>query len=405
MALPEFRALLGARLTSSLASSAMATIVAYQVYLLTFDPLALGWLGLVEAAPAISLALFGGHLADRRDRRAIVLISSAVMAASALLLAIDSIDAPRFGALGIFAIIFVTGVAGGFQRPATSAFEAQVIPIEQITRGTSWASSTSQLGAIAGPAMGGILYGVIGAVPTYLALAGLFAISTGCMALISRKAMPRPEPGEDLRSSLFSGVRFVARTKILLGSMALDLFAVLFGGAMAMLPIFVTANGWGSIGLGLLRTAPSIGALLVMLIATRRPPTRRAGPIFLACVAGFGLSIIVFAWSGDFVLSMAALFISGVTDGVSMIVRSVIVRVSSPEAMRARIASVNWVFIGASNEIGAFESGVAARLLGVVPSVAIGGFVTLLVVATVAFFVPELRRLDLTQPPAPPAPA
>jgi MFS family permease len=190
----------------------------------------------------------------------------------------------------------------------------------------------------------------------------------------------------------------VLKNQYLAGSMALDLFAVLFGGAMAMLPVFASdILKTGPVGLGLLRTAPSVGALVVMLLATRRPPTARAGRNLFLCVAGFGLSMIVFALSQNFVLSMIALFFSGVTDGVSMIIRSVIVRVMSPENMRGRIASVSWIFIGASNELGAFESGVAATLFGVVPSVFVGGIVTLLVVGTTALLAPKLRRLNLDQ--------
>ena len=392
----EFRALLGARLTSGLAMSALATVVAYQTYVITHDPLSLGWLGLVEAIPALSLVLFGGHVADRRDRRSIVLVTSALMVGCAILLALISTDPGQFGLAAIFGVIFIQGVAGGFERPALSAFEAQVIPLRQTALGASWASSVSQLGGICGPALGGIAYAVIGVTNTYLLLAALLVGTVGSVALIGRKPMPEPEVGESVVQRMLHGVRYVFHSRILVGSMALDLFAVFFGGAVAMLPIFASdILKVGPIGLGILRTSPSIGALLLMLIATRRPPAARAGATLLVCVAGFGLSIVVFALSGSFLLSVVALFVSGVTDGVSMIVRSVIVRVASPEHLRARIAAVNWVFIGASNELGAFESGVAARLMGVVPSVLAGGLVTLAVVGLVAMLVPELRHLDL----------
>jgi MFS family permease len=192
------------------------------------------------------------------------------------------------------------------------------------------------------------------------------------------------------------GVRYVLRTPALIGSMALDLFAVFFGGAIALLPVFASdVLHVGPIGLGIMRTAPSIGALLVMLVATRRPPGRHAGRSLLVCVAGFGLSMIVFGMSTTFIVSIGALFVSGVTDGVSMIIRSTILRVLSPEAIRGRVAAVNWVFIGASNELGAFESGVAARLFGAVPTVVAGGVFTLAIVGAVAVTVPSLRRFDL----------
>jgi MFS family permease len=196
--------------------------------------------------------------------------------------------------------------------------------------------------------------------------------------------------------SLLGGIRYVSRTPALIGSMALDLFAVFFGGAIALLPIFASdILKVGPAGLGLLRTAPSIGALAVMLIATRRPPSRRAGPILLLCVAGFGLSMLVFGLSTLFWLSMLALFVSGVTDGVSVIIRTSIVRIFTPDALRGRVSSVNFVFIGASNELGAFESGFLARLLGAVPSVVAGALVTLGVVGLVALRVPDLRRMNL----------
>lgn len=395
LALREFRALLGARSTNALAVSALATVVAFQTYDLTRDPLSLGWLGLVEAIPALSLVLFGGHLADRRDRRAIVLVASAIVTASALALAILSSGggAPL---LGILAVIFATGIASGFERPALTALEAQVIPREKAARGISILNSVSQGGAILGPAVGGIAIAVVGIATTYVGIAILLAVSTGCLSLISRKPIPERIEGEPIRQSLLGGIRYVARTPALVGSMALDLFAVFFGGAIALLPIFATDILYvGPVGLGVLRTAPSVGALLVMLVATRRPPSRHAGGTLLLAVAGFGLSMIVFGASSIFAVSLAALFFAGVTDGLSMIIRNTILRVLSPERIRGRVASVNWVFIGASNELGAFESGVAARLFGTVPSVIAGGILTLAVVGLTAWLVPSLRSLDI----------
>jgi MFS family permease len=395
LVLREFRALLGARSTNALAVSALATVVAFQTYDLTRDPLALGWLGLVEAIPALSLVLFGGHLADRRDRRAIVVISSAVVTLSAVALAALSASGV-LSLIGILAVIFATGVASGFERPALTALEAQVVPREEAARGISILSSVSQGGAIVGPAVGGIAIAVVGIPLTYAGIAVLLAVSTACLAMISRKPIPATVEGEPMLQSLLGGVRYVARTPALLGSMALDLFAVFFGGAIALLPIFATdILHVGPVGLGVLRTAPSIGALLVMLVATRRPPSRNAGRTLLLCVAGFGLSMIVFGWSTIFAVSLVALFFAGVTDGVSMIIRNTILRVLSPERIRGRVASVNWVFIGASNELGAFESGVAARLFGTVPSVVGGGLLTLAVVGATAWLVPTLRSLDL----------
>ncbi|MEA2549419.1 MAG: hypothetical protein QOE42_2017 [Chloroflexota bacterium] len=395
LGLREFRALVGARSTNALATSALATVVAFQTYEITRDPLALGWLGLVEAIPALSLVLFGGHLADRRDRRQIVVVTSAIVTATAVVLAALS-AAGVLSLIGILAVIFATGVASGFERPALTALEAQVVPREDAARGISILSSVSQSGAIVGPALGGIAIALVGIAATYSGIAVLLAISTGCLTLISSKPIPAPIEGEPMLQSLLGGIRYVARTPALVGSMALDLFAVFFGGAIALLPIFATdILHVGAVGLGLLRTAPSIGALLVMLIATRRPPSRHAGRTLLLCVAGFGLSMIVFGASTIFAVSLVALFFAGVTDGVSMIIRNTILRVLSPERIRGRVASVNWVFIGASNELGAFESGVAARVFGTVPSVIGGGILTLAVVGATAWLVPSLRTLDL----------
>jgi len=402
--LRDFQALLVTRFTAWFVLSALTVVVGYQVYLLTRDPLALGLLGLVEALPALSLSLFGGHLADRRDRRSIYIVSQLVMSGTVVALALLSLDPSRFGIAGIFAAIFVTGIASGFQRPASTAFEVQVIPEEHMTRGASMSSGAGQTGAIIGPAVGGILYAVIGVTATYVVLAGILLISVVAILFISPKPMPVIEATESLRESLASGLRFVRRSPVLLGGMSLDLFAVLFGGAVAILPIFATdILNVGPGGLGLMRTAPSVGALLAFSLAAWRPPRKHAGATLLVCVAGFGVSIIVFALSTNFLLSLFALFMTGATDGISVVIRQVITRVASPEYLRARIASVEFIFIGASNELGAFESGVAAKLFGAAPSVALGGVITLTVVAIVAVAIPQLRRLDLGKPIPPPA--
>lgn len=392
---PEFQALLGARLTNALATSALATVVAYQTYILTRDPLALGWLGLVEAIPALSLMLFGGHVADRVDRRLIVLVMSVLVTLAAGALAVLS-ETGLLSLVGILVVIFATGVASGFERPALSALEAQVIPRAQAAHGVSLQSSVSLTGGILGPAIGGIAVAVTGVAGTYAGITALLAISTICLARIAPKPMPEVVEGERFVESLLGGIRYVRHSPALIGSMALDLFAVFFGGAIALLPIYATdILHVGPEGLGVLRTAPSVGALLVMLIATRRPPSRHAGRTLLICVAGFGVSMLVFGLSTSFLLSIVALFFSGVTDGISMIIRNTILRVLSPDRLRGRVASVNWVFIGASNELGAFESGVAARLFGTVPSVVGGGILTLAVVGLVASMAPTLRRLDI----------
>jgi MFS family permease len=397
---PEFRALLAARFTNSLALGALATVVAFQVYDLTHDPLWLGWLGLAEGIPALALALFGGHIADRRDRRSIVISTS--LAATACAGVLSMLAATHvFGLLGILGVIAATGVASGFERPALSAFAAQIIPRDQTVRGASYSSSAFQTANILGPTIGGIAIAIVGVTTTYVAITVVLALSTLFLLRTRKKPMPERPPGEQesMLESIAAGVRFVRRSPVLLGSMSLDLFAVFFGGAIALLPVFATdILHVGPEGLGLLRTAPSVGALGVMLLATRRPPSGKAGPILLLCVAGFGVSMLVFGLSTILWLSMLALFVSGVTDGVSVIIRNSIVRLFTPDALRGRVSSVNYVFIGASNELGAFESGFLARLLGTVPSVVLGAVVTLGVVGVVTLRVPQLRRMNLDRP-------
>jgi MFS family permease len=394
--MPEFRALVGARAMAALSMSAIATVVAFQTWELTGDYLALGLLGLVEAIPALGLMLFGGHIADRRDRRAIILVTGSLLAIGALALSLISLTDSHVSFAGILAVVFAVGVAAGFERPALVAFETQVIPIEHATRGASLSGGAWTAAAIVGPAAGGLSIAAFGIPATYLAIAVVLGISVLLVTRISRKPVPRPATKENLVQSLAGGLRYVGGNQVLLSAMALDLFAVFFGGAMAMLPVFATdILGVGPVGLGLLRTMPSAGALIAMVAAGQWQPRRNAGRILLVCVGLFGVAMIVFGLSTSFLVSLVALFCAGLVDGVSMVIRIVILRVESPELLRGRIASVNHVFIGASNELGAFESGVAATLLGVVPSVLFGGVVTLVVVGVVAVLAPQLRTLDL----------
>ncbi len=394
--LPEFRYWLGATAFATLASRALAVALGFQIYELSRDPLALGILGLVEAIPAVGLSLFGGHVADRHDRRAIVLSTRAVSVIAAIAFAVLSFNLQAYGLAALYAVVFVAGIARGFADPANTAFEAQVVPRELYTNASSWGGTMGYVTAIVGSALGGFAYAIIGVTNTYLMIALLFVLALGCMSLIKKKPMLPVEQGESIWTSIALGVRYVFRSQILVGSMALDLFAVLFGGAIALLPIFATdILNVGPVGLGFLVAAPSVGALIAMVWSTRFPPVKGAGKLLLVMVAGFGISMIVFALSKNFYLSLLALALSGLFDGVSVVIRFTILSLYSPEHLRGRIAAVNWIFIGSSNEIGAFESGVAASLLGTVPAVWIGGVVTLLVVAATAVFAPKLRNMDL----------
>ena len=391
---PEIRFFLGSVAFFSLANRALAVIIGFQIYQLTHSALALGWLGLVEAIPAISLSLFGGYIADRIDRRFILLITKGVSTVCALLLAWLSFNTQTTNIPALYGVIFLAGIARGFSDPATTAFEAQIVPKKLTVNASSWIGSTWLSCSVIGPAMVGYSFHYLGIVTTYLLIAGGFALSWLCTVKLPRKTQPPIPPGESIFQSITVGLRFVFKEQILIGAMALDLFAVLFGGAMALLPVFATdILKVDARGLGVLNAAPSVGAFLIMLWSTRHPPIRHAGRNLLFCVGGFGISIIVFAFSRDFTLSLLALFFSGLFDGVSMVIRRSIVRLLSPDHMRGRIASVSWIFIGASNELGAFESGIAAHWLGTIPAVWVGGVITLLVVCFTTWKAPRLRQL------------
>ena len=402
--LPQVRALLFAAAFSTLASSSLAVVIGYSVYRLTRDPLALGLLGLVEAIPALGLALFGGAVADRLERRGIVLVTGSVMVVASVLFALVTQTMTRSSSLWpLYAVVFVIGIARGFGQPALAALEAGVVPQALVIRASSWLSAAWVGCGIVGPALGGFAFDGLGASGTFWLIASFYALSLLCVTRIAKQPIPLLERREGLLESIAFGVRFVFRNQIIVGSMALDLFAVLFGGAIALLPIFADdILGVGAKGLGLLIAAPSVGALAVMVLSAHHPPMRNAGRNLLLCVAGFGVTMIVFALSRNFYLTLVTLMFSGVFDGVSMVIRRSIIRLHSPEHMRGRIASVSNIFIGASNELGALESGVAAKLLGTSRSVWIGGLVTLVVVSAVTLFAPKLRELHLEPPKLPP---
>ena len=402
---PAVRWLLLSGVSESLASRGLAVIIGFQLYQVTRSPLALGWLGLVEAVPALGLALLGGHFADRRDRKRIVLVTRMVMLLAALAMSFFS-TGEVISLSALYALVFVSGLARGFGEPAASAFEMQVVPAKVYVNAASWLGSASLGAAMLGPAVGGFAFDLLRAHGAYLLIAALHLLALAAVWRVPVADTPQPAlEGDGLKGeqepiwdSIRAGLTFVRRDPVLLGSMALDLFAVLFGGAIALLPIFADdILKVGASGLGFLVAAPSVGALAVTLWATRYPPTRNAGRILLISVAGFGVSIIVFALSHTLWLSLLALAFSGGFDGVSMVIRRSILRLRTPAHLRGRVASVSLLFIGSSNEIGAFESGFAASLLGTVRSVWLGGLMTLAVVGISAWRVPELRGLSLEE--------
>ena len=394
--LPDFRRLLAANACATLASRALAVVVGYQVYQLTKSPFSLAYLGLIEAIPALSLALYGGHVADRCNRRTILRWTLATLIACATLVAVLASRSGGLSLGALYAIVFVVGIARGFAEPAVSAWEAQIVPPAIMVKASAWISTTWLSCAILGPVLGTIALQFAGAAATYGGFAVLFSAAWISISRMPSYPVSPPPPGESVWQSIAEGVKYVARDQVLLGSMALDLFAVLFGGAIAILPIFASdILHVGPVGLGLLNAAPNAGALVTMLIATRHPPLRHAGRNLLVAVAGFGVAMIVFALSRSLVLSLAALAVAGVCDGISVVIRRSIVRLLSPPHLRGRIAAVGMVFIGASNELGALESGLAAGWLGTTRSVWAGGLLSLLVVAATASAAPRLRRLRL----------
>ena len=394
---PDFRRLVGSVLVLTVATQIQEVVVAWQIYAVTKDPLSLGLVGLAEALPFIGIALFAGHVADRMNRRRVVALAILVMLACAAALLGFTLVPGGIAARHIwpiYGVIFVTGVARSFLQPARQALGAELVPRELYPNAVAWRSSIWQLAAVIGPALGGLLYGFAGPAAAYGVDLGLTAAALGAITRLRHVGSERPSQEASIVESLGVGVRFLRSRPILLGAITLDLFSVLFGGATALLPIFAAdILHVGPEGLGLLRAAPSLGAVITSLVLAHRRPLRRAGTTLLSYVALFGLAMIGFGLSRNFTLSAILLAASGAVDMVSVVIRSTLLQLATPESLLGRVSSVNQIFIGSSNEIGAFESGAAARLMGTVPSVVFGGMVTLLVVAVTAWRVPELRRL------------
>jgi MFS family permease len=394
----NFALFLGSLCAATLAIQIQAAVVGYQLYAITRDPLSLGAIGLAEALPYISLAPLGGHVADAVDRRRVALVAFAVMA----LVAGSLLTLTRLrGALpstslrlGIYASIVVGGAARSFLQPARIALSARIVPRAFYARAIAWRVGLFQLTAVLGPALGGLLYGWTGGVGAYSTSVVLLGVAALTMAVVrSPPDLERRQPVAFF-ASVREGAGVLFGEPVLLPAVVMDLFAVLFGGVTALLPVFADEIlKVGPKGFGLLRAAPAAGALLASAWLAVRPPLRQAGRALLLAVTGFGLCMIAFALSRSFVLSLALLAASGALDMVSVLVRSTLLQLRVPEKMLGRVSSLNQIFIGSSNEIGAFESGVAARLLGTVPSVILGGCVTLGVVGTVAWRAPALRKL------------
>jgi MFS family permease len=384
----------GARLVSILGMQMQSVAIGWQIYAITGRPLDLAWVGLAQFLPSAVLSLPAGHAADRYDRRKILLLCHAGMASLSLALMLVA----RGGSSEvspIYAVLAVVGVARAFLGPANQSMLPSLVPVEHFGNAVAWSSSLWQSGTVIGPMLGGLVYGVSGAETVYATATGTSLAALALIAALDSPPRPDTDKGARKRSSLLDGVRYVRGNPIVLGAISLDLFAVLLGGATALLPVYARdVLGLGPIALGVLRSAPGAGAAVTGVLLALFPIDRGAGAKMLACVGLFGVSTIVFGLSHSFGLSLVALLLGGAADMVSVVVRSALVQLATPDAMRGRVSAVNMVFIGASNELGEFESGVTAQWLGAVPAVVAGGIGTLVVVAAWALLFPSLRKVD-----------
>ena len=404
LGLREFRFFLAANLAERFAASAMTVLLGYQIFEITGRTLFVGLLGLTEAIPGVTLVLLGGDFADRHDRRAIMLRTAALLGALALVLAAFTRLDPAATLPALFAVAFLSATVRAYESPAATGLEARVLPRHLVFRGVPVLATSARTADVLGPVAVGFAWAWAGPTATYAGLAALFLLAAALLGIGIGPKPPAPHAGHGLSPAtrILEGIGYVFRHQVLWGSMALDLFAVFFGGVTALLPYFATAVlGVGAAGFGLMRSAMAAGSLLAALGCTRLLPRARAGLVLHATIACFGLAILVFGASTNFLLSLAALFVSGLCDGVSVVIRNTILRLASPEALRGRIAAVKSVFVGSSNELGALESGLLAAAIGAVPTVIVGGAITLAVVAAIAWRAPTLRRLDLGRLSAP----
>lgn len=399
--IPEFRHLLAGRFLFILSLRMMTTVVGWWIYNLTNDPFAIGLIGLSEVIPAISLALYAGHVIDLSEKRKLLVTGVTLYCLASLLLfgLSGSFVASRFSphriAIGIYITIFCTGIVRAFAGPVFNVILASIVPKNALQNATTWNQGTWLSGSVSGHAIGGFLIAGIGINGTLGVIASLLFIALLILLQLKPKPALNKQGEKKTWESVKEGLRFVFKTKELLGALSLDMFAVLFGGAAAMVPVFARdILKVGPQGFGFLNGATDIGSICSVILLTLFPLRRKQGTKLLFAVAGFGTCIIVFALSKVFWLSFMALLFSGMLDGISVVVRGTITQLKTPDHMRGRVLSVNSMFINSSNELGQFESGVAAKLMGVVPSVVFGGCMTWLVVLTTWFKAPSLRKME-----------
>ena len=402
MHIRNFRLFIAYRFFMTSAVLMQAVIVGWQMYDLTKDPLSLGMIGLTEVIPQVSIALFAGHFVDIWDRKRIIFRTSFLLLIGSAILLGSTINSEYTsfltGTTPIFVTIFIVGLVRGILGPAHTALLGQLVPREMLTRAATWGSTVWQVAAVTGPALGGLMYGFFGIVPAYILV---FTFFLTCVIIIyfiksPGKVVQHPDRDNRIFASISEGIRYVFKNQVLLGAFSLDMFAVLFGGAVALLPVFASdILKVGPQGLGVLRACPAIGAILMSVVLTYYPPFRHSGRKMLFSVSGFGICMIVFALSRNFYLSAAVLLLSGSFDFVSVVIRSSILQLFTSNEMKGRVSSVNSIFIGSSNELGAFESGAAASVMGLVPSVVFGGAMTLVVVGVATIVSPKLRGMSL----------
>jgi MFS family permease len=397
----EFRSYLGMRFFFTFAYQMQAVIIGFHIYHLTGDPLALGLIGLSEAIPAIGIALYGGYVADKSEKRGLLLkIFLGVLLCSIIMLVVTSKQMHTYIPTSyivpiMYGMVFGIGLARGFFGPATFSIMAQILPNNLYPNASTWSSSSWQLASILGPSAGGLIYGFYGITPTYLVIITFIIISLVCIFFL-KKHPPTFIPKENIVKSLTEGINFVFKNKMMLGAMSLDLFSVFFGGAVALLPVF--ANDIlkvGPEGLGIMRAAASLGSVLTMLVMIVFPPTNKPWRNLIIAVLGFGTSIICYGLSTSFYLTLFFLFCEGAFDSVSVIIRSTIMQLLTPDQMRGRVSAVNSMFIGSSNEIGAFESGLTAKLMRTVPAVVFGGSMTIGIAIITYFKTKSLLPLSI----------
>ncbi len=398
----EFNIFLLVRFALVFAWSMQFVIIEWEVYSLTKDPWALGLIGLMEIIPAVLIALFAGHIVDQKEKRGLLIkciIGFSVISVGLFLLTWPrivgdwSMDSILYG---VYFLVFCGGLVRAFIGPTVFSLIALIVPKKLYPNAATWSSSTWQVASVVGPAVAGISISLIGVHWSMCLVVGFAILAFVTLLQIEKKPILNPKIGEPILESLKEGVKFVFNNKAILGAITLDMIAVLFGGAMALLPIFAQdILQVGAEGFGVLRAAPAVGAFITMWITAYVSISKNAGMKLLAAIFGFGVCIIVFGLSSIFWVSVLALFFSGVTDGVSMVIRQTILQLKTPDHMRGRVASVNSIFVGSSNELGAFESGLTAKLMGTVTAVIFGGTMTLITVVTTGIALPSFRKLDL----------